>query len=226
MFKSKENIETFENISNLASLDSVLIALLCFGFFIIIVSIIGFVAIKSLNRLSLVIYEILVLLLFLAHLGTFIALLVLTPKLEEDFKNTLNSEVDKINNNGTSSEDKYNLLYNISGIFDCCGANGPNDFQSEEAKNKSCQSTTTTKGCSIALIEFYNRYSLSYIIIPNSVILFFEILAFIFTIYFLCKAPNNDNIATSRRTNNDNIATSRRTSNDNIATSRRTNNMT
>jgi hypothetical protein len=122
--KKYDGLDAFVSVT---TLDSIVIALLVIGAFLIVVSLVGFIACVTMNRFFLGVYEVLLVMIFLAHLGALIALLVLRPKFEETLKTEFNNVVLKINNassygiSNDQLENAYTALNAISKTFTCCG---------------------------------------------------------------------------------------------------------
>lgn len=178
--KLKE-ITGMQNIIDLASIDAITIALICIGALIILISFIGLMGVCCSNRVFLVIYEIIVIILFLLHLAALITLLVMSNTVEKEYRKALNQTVADINNPSTSQSEiqlKCNLMTNISGIFQCCGANSINDFPNPSYK--CCKPEYyTAKGCADLSVDAIKKYSIYLLVIPTAVILFIELISII-----------------------------------------------
>jgi hypothetical protein len=181
-FKSLHEIQDIKKYIDLASIDVVLIAIICIGSLLVILSCIGLIGVFCLNRGFLAIYEFIILVLFIVHLGGLIYLFVSAPQLENQFRKDLNKTIDDLNSNNISVElfnSKCFLLRNLSNIFECCGANGPEDFKSSGLRTKCCVKDTITKGCSGETLSKLRQNSIYYLVIPSAVILLVEIFAII-----------------------------------------------
>lgn len=171
----------WEQIINLTVLDAVVITLICIGGVVIVLSLIGLIGVTCSNRCLLVFHEIVVVILFLAHLAALIVLLVSWPAIEKEFKKGLNSTISEFNSGdlfSVSSIQKCNLMFNLSSQFDCCGISSPNDF-SQTVQNKCCKLPLSSKGCFNMGIDKLKEYSIYFLIIPTSVILFIELVSII-----------------------------------------------
>jgi hypothetical protein len=171
--KLKE-IKGLETVLDLTSIDAVTIALICIGGFIIFLSFIGLVGVCCSNRCFLIMYEIITLILFIAHVGALIALLVMTPKIEQQYRATLNSTIAAINAQPTD-ENKCKLMLSLSNFFECCGANSPTELTSKIC----CKVPTPTQGCADASVDWIKKYSTYLLIIPTAVILFVELVSIV-----------------------------------------------
>lgn len=127
VFDFVKKIDGLEQFVNFQTLDGVIIALLVIGIYLVILSLIGFIAVTSMNRCFLGMYEVLLLIIFLAHLGALIALLVLQPKYEETIRGEFDNIIARITNatlsglSDTRVEAVYTSLRALSGTFNCCG---------------------------------------------------------------------------------------------------------
>ena len=127
VFDFIKNYKGLDQLVNFETINGIVITLLVIGCYLIVLSMVGFIAVVSMNQAFLGIYEVLLLIIFLAHLGALIALLVLQPKYEEVVRAEFDDIIDRINNASkfgisTSELDAvYTSLYAISGTFSCCG---------------------------------------------------------------------------------------------------------
>jgi hypothetical protein len=180
--KSLHEINDIKKLIDLATIDIVLIVIICIGGLLVIISCIGLIGVCCLNRGFLFIYELIILVLFITHLGGLIYVLVSAPQLESQFRKDLNKTIDDLNSNNISADafdSKCYLIRNLSNIFECCGANGPEDFKSLELRTKCCVNDTTTKGCSDETMSKLKQYSIYYLIIPSAVIFIVELFAIV-----------------------------------------------
>ena len=175
-------IQGLDTVLNLTSIDAVTIALLCIGGFIIFLSFIGLVGVCCSNRCFLIMYETITLIIFMAHVGALIALLVMTPKIEQQYRTTLNSTITAINTLPADSNDfktKCVLMQSLSKFFGCCGANGPTDFTNADNQKNCCQSPVQTGGCADKSVDWIKKYSTYLLIIPTAVIFFIELVSIV-----------------------------------------------
>ena len=187
-FRWSNWLDSYKNENIIKIIDPYIIIFLIIGILLILLNIFGFIAIISLNKALLIIYEIIMVIIFLTLIGSFIALLVLSPKLEEFINNEFNSSITKINNDVS---DDYPIYIILSKVLDCCGANGPDDFNSTINIDKFCEiknGTYSETGCRIAVIEIFKNYRNYFIVIPSSVIIFILLLLIFFLAYLIHKA--------------------------------------
>ena len=194
------NISKFKEISgldkliNLTSIDAVAITLLCIGGFIILLSFIGLIGITCSNRGFLIVYEIVIVILFMAHLGALIALLVMSSKIETEFRKALNDTIITINNPTTSASElktKCEIMKGLSNLFTCCGANGPQDFANTANIANCCQDASVKNGCADTSVDAIKKYSIYLLVIPTSVILFIELISIISVPFLIGQISNN-----------------------------------
>lgn len=170
-----QEISGLDKLLNLTSIDAVTIALLCIGGFIVFLSFAGLIGVCCSNRGFLFIYEFITVILFMGQVGALIALLVMQPQIESQYKNSLNATVNSINTQASDAEQKCALMTALSELFTCCGANGPADFVSAK---KCCMDMTVTTGCSQASIDSIKKYSI-YLYVFSGVIIFIELISII-----------------------------------------------
>ena len=114
VFSKVLNISTVQTLINLTAVDAVTIALLVIGAFAIVLSLVGLIGTICLSKPFLIIYEIVIILLFLAHLGALIYLLVQGSTIQKEFGNGINATVTAINYPSTSNQNTTQLC-NVSG---------------------------------------------------------------------------------------------------------------
>ena len=124
VFSSLFNAKDLQTAINLTAIDAVAIALIAIGAFAIVLSIIGLIGSICLNKVFLILYEIIIIILFLAHAAALIFLLVKAPSVEVALKEGLNTTVTNINNPQQSGQNQtdfcrvnYHSLKNFSTFF-------------------------------------------------------------------------------------------------------------
>lgn len=181
-----KDLQATQTVISFVAIDGVAIALICIGAFAIFLSLIGLIGLGCSNRCLLIFYEVIVIIVFLAHLAALIVLLVAYPLIEKGFKEVFNSVVTDLQGNtpGSSSyQTNCNLMYNISNIFSCCGGNGPSDL-SVSVQGSCCIKPTPTAGCTNQVFGKIKQISVYLLIIPTAVLLFVELVCAI-TVPFL-----------------------------------------
>jgi hypothetical protein len=135
-------------------------------------------------------YEIITVILFMAHVGALIALLVMTPKIEQQYRVTLNTTIADINTSPDAKivATKCTLMTELSKFFTCCGAQGPSDFT---GSNKCCKDNTQTQGCADASINWIKKYSTYLLIIPTAIILFIELVSIVGVPFMIGRISND-----------------------------------
>jgi len=127
VFDFIKKFEGLENFISVNTLDTTVIVIIVIGAVLTVVALVGFIATATLNRLFLGLYELFLIVIFLANLGALIALLVLRPKFEETIKTEFDKVVDKIINASSYGIESnqldiaYKALKAISQTFQCCG---------------------------------------------------------------------------------------------------------
>lgn len=178
------NKQIAEQLSTLGSLSSVSIAVMILGGAIFLFSLFGFLGAYFKVKCFLVMYEAIVVALFIAH---FIAVLVLVfgaSSIKKDYSKFLNQTVTNLKEN-----DKYKtnceIMTAISNVFDCCGYDGPNDFSSNATiAEECCKKEVPQSGCNKKSIDGIEKNAINLLIIPSAVILGIEFFVFI-TVPFL-----------------------------------------
>jgi hypothetical protein len=160
--------------------------------FAILLSIVGLFGVIFKNRCLLVLYEIIVLILFLAHLAALIVLLVFYPRIDNAVRDEFNRQVSVINNNSNPSlTTECSLMQNASSVFTCCGSLSPQNL-TVNGQNLCCKIPNNygNNGCTTVVTDLVKRYSNYYIIIPTSIILFIELCALITIPILICYITN------------------------------------
>lgn len=150
---------------------------------------------------------------FLGHLGVFIALLVLSPRLEDNVNAKFNDLAEQLSGNLTSTvvqiNDILKLTTDLSSTFTCCGRllltcfcilkqkndfdiysqgiRGPSDFQSPDLLLRGCKDSSVQVGCATKIIDFLKIQGVYVLVIPSSIILFFELITILFVPYLFYK---------------------------------------
>lgn len=171
-------------------LDTSLTLLLCIAGIIIVIALIGLFGACCANKLLLFIYLVCMALIFLSHLGLFIAYLVKRSFFAEKAKELVNTGSNLLLSNTTTNIDKTMLcgIFKLtSTLFKCCGNNGPEDFQEHKFNHTDyhyvnitdicCDSdyvsyTNVSSGCASKVESFIDSSEL--IIFPNVGLLFFQ----------------------------------------------------
>lgn len=185
-FAQFTDIKGIDQVVSFGSINTISVILLILSSFIIVLSIVGLIAVKSLNKCFLIIYEIVVGVLFLAHLIAFFVLLFGSSSIEDSYKNGLTKQMGYINtDNSTKHDTACDIMKGLSELFDCCGAEkGPIDFNSTTLPKDCCatngNSTVVSQiGCSEKSIKDVKDNATNLVVIPSAIILLVELFALI-----------------------------------------------
>lgn len=162
-------------------LNAITVVLMIVGGFIILLSLVGLIGAACANRCFLVIYEVIIVLLFLTHTGALLFAVIKSPDLEKRFQKGLNDTMDNLNNPNTASDEAAldcSMFYVLSDVFDCCGANGPDDFKNATLVSTCCVGDEQI-GCNERIVSTVKENSVNIVLIPNSIILVFEFIIII-----------------------------------------------
>ena len=200
-----KEIQGLDTALNVTSIDAVTIALLCIGGFIVFLSFIGLIGACCSNRCFLVIYQIITLILFIAHTITLIGLLLITPKIEQQYRIMFNTTINDINaspSNQTNFNTSCTIMFAISSLFQCCGGvNGAKDIISPMNREKCCMNVTLERGCVDVTLDWFKINSKNYLIIPTSVIILFELIAIASVQFMIRSMRKNRSIIQSYHNN-------------------------
>lgn len=183
-FSKFTDIKGIDSIVSVGSIGTIAVIFLIISAFIILLSIVGIIGVKFLSKFFLIIYEIIVGIMFLAHLIAFLVLIFGSKSIEQKYKEGLVNTMKQINTgNNTKDPIACDLMKGLSGLFDCCGNEGPGDFNSTMLADKCCQlnakNMTSQSGCGNASISEVKDNAINLVIIPSAIILLVELFALI-----------------------------------------------
>jgi hypothetical protein len=179
------NIDGISTLITSTTISGFLIFVIVIAVFCMVVSLFGLIGSCCTNRFFLICYEVVIVLLFLAQAIALMVLLFSSSKVEKEFKNGLNKTVEDINNKTSSYQSNCALMESLSSLFECCGANGPNDFKNVEDRYKCCDvRKNSTLGCGDKIVKSIKGNYVGFIVVPNSLILGIELFAIV-TVPFL-----------------------------------------
>lgn len=175
--EAKDLIEAFQPIA---------IFMIVFGVIVFVVSIIGMIGTCSGNRWALIIYDVVIGLLFLAHLGVFIYFLTQRDSVENEIDKVINDVVQQIINptKNQQVQTKNDLIIDcgsyetFTDAFNCCDFNKTSQAEFFNA----CCPSSADKTCTKAIISLFSNYV---IILPNSILIAVEFLVFISVIIII-----------------------------------------
>lgn len=149
---------------NGAGLENAGIILITSGLVTILVSFFGCFGAWRKDKCFLSVYIFTILTLLVLEVVAVSLVFAYKSKAREVFFNGLNKTVDAVNNNETGPRD---VMDTLQGIFKCCGASGPSDYNATILETmKTCetpQSTASKKdyyqeGCYKEIIDFLDKY--------------------------------------------------------------------
>lgn len=172
------NDKALESILNFSGLETVSNSLLVVGGLLIVMGFIGLVGALCASKFCLISYEVLMVLIFLSH-GILVLVVTFTSAdLETEFRKELNKTVDTLNSpNATAIQFKNQCatMKALSTIFECCGADGPNDFVNQTIVDDCCMSKVYV-GCGDKTVDTIKNDGIQIILIPNVVFLVLELI--------------------------------------------------
>lgn len=175
------DIDEVKDIVNSESINNVATLLLILSVFIMIVSLIGFVSVKFMNRKLMLIYEIVVGVVFLIHVIAVLVIVFGWSSLEKEFRDGFSKIIDSINTNSSDFQVDCNVSHDISALFKCCGAEGPDDFVNHTLVETCCKSADLkTPGCSTKVVNALKDITHNLLIVPSIILFIIEFLALVF----------------------------------------------
>ncbi|RNA32542.1 CD63 antigen [Brachionus plicatilis] len=179
-------------------LNGIPISLIVYGLVVFLVGILGLYAVWTRNKILLIIQEIIVISIFLIHIGAIVAILVAWPTIESQFQKELNKTLEDANNKVDffnfsellSLEKQCNSSLQVSKQNECCGIMSPSDFNLLIRLN-CCKVPTPKQGCLSLLIKNTKKYSIGLILVPMGAIFLMVILNIILVPIFVHQMRNN-----------------------------------
>lgn len=190
--KIKSDNALLDDILNVAAFNAITIGLLVMGVTLIVVSLIGLCGSVCANKPLLFCYQIVLVVVFVAHLSALLFVMVVEKgSIESEFRTGLNQTVENLNSNSTDPDLaalSCSALKFLSKAFDCCGANGPQDFTLNTTYTHLCcatlhdnQTWLNRPGCANATIAEFNK-DLNTVVISNGAFVLLELVTLLFVV--------------------------------------------
>lgn len=174
------DIDGIKDIIKFGSFDAVATLLLIFGAVIFGLALFGILGVRCASKFFLVIYEGIIIVLFLAHLISLIVLLFSESSIEGEFRGALNTTVTKLNENKKPDGSvECIVMTGLSTAFACCGNKGNDLLPSVGQICCSNYNSTASVGCTDKAISYLKDNAVSFIIIPSGVILLVELIVIV-----------------------------------------------
>lgn len=183
-------IDGIDDLLHWSSISAVAIVLMIVSGFIMGLSCVGFLGVKYMKRSMMIIYEIVVGILLLTHGISVLVVVFGWSSLEKEFQKDFTKVIDEINANETTPK-KFNesctLSYDLSSLFKCCGAEGPDDFfnQTLVTSEICCKSKMYTKGCNYEVVSKLKGITRNLLITPSVILIITEVFAVIVTPFLI-----------------------------------------
>lgn len=190
ILKKFVNIPGIEELIKFGSIGNISTAMLIIGAFIILLSLFGILGARCGIKFFLVIYEIIIVLLFLALGISLLVLVFSSSSIEKGFTEQLDKLVEKINTDDDPKGEQCEIMKELSELFDCCGSQSPSDFNST-VREKCCGDYKTNEGCAPRSISVIKKNSVSYLIVPSCVILVIELFAILIVFQMIRKGSES-----------------------------------
>lgn len=188
------DIPELKEISYVGSINTVAIIIMIVGAFITLLSLFGLLGVKFLNRPLLIIYESIVVLLFLTHGISILVIIFASSGIETKYKEILNNTMNDLNANKHISTN-CDVFKGLSEVFHCCGVTKPSDFINQTLTTECCaqdkNSNPYTDGCGDKSFNDLQKNAINLLIIPSAVILLVELFSII-TVPFLIGRINKN----------------------------------
>lgn len=175
------NIAQLKQISDIGAIlnltyiiDIIIYALLGLGVLFFIISLIGLMGVCFANRVFLLIYECLLILFFVLHLAALILLLAMSNFIEQQYRGFLSTQMASINTN-INLDAKCVFMRGLSSLFQCCGAQGPQEFVLSTNRVACCSNWMLTQGCAQPSVDWLRKWAIFLLVLPTAVILAIEL---------------------------------------------------
>lgn len=177
----EEIIEKAKEISfiDLTYIETIAILLLSLGIIILVVALFGLIGACCMSKCFLVMYDALCVLMFMAHIGVIVYIIIKLPNTEEDYKKKLDQQIYQVNSNPSDLKPCVSFRI-LSEIFKCCGSSGPDDFNTTIARDECCKEEYKD-GCSSKLFKTIRDNALNYVVIPNGIVCLIELIIIVGT---------------------------------------------
>lgn len=200
------NDQSIESILNISALNEVSVALLSIGAFLILLGFIGLIGTMCTSRFFLVLYEILIVIIFLCHGASLLIVTFRSNDVELEFRKGLNKTIEIINSpNTTQTEFKgeCDIMRAFSTVFDCCGANGPQDFVNETYVVKCCvvKDYQEFVGCADKTVETVTSKGILIFLAPNATLLGVELILIIMIPFLISRIKREKKYRQDRNIN-------------------------
>lgn len=185
--------ERFQQLSSLgdvvlnsATLNIALLGIIILSGFVMVLSIIGLIGSSCTSKFFLFIYQVVVVILFLAHGIGLIVGIFSSSTVEEKYREVVNNTFSTLNKPDISGA-KFNqscaISKSLSELFSCCGnLRGAEDFNNEAIVPQCCAVDPSNGmvlnekvGCSEAGVNFVSSRAVWFIMIPSAVVLGLEL---------------------------------------------------
>ena len=194
-FKDLLNLKELEDVVDVAKINSITILFLTIGIFAIILSLLGLFGLWCLNKFFLIVYEVIVILLFLTHGIGLLVLVFGKTTIVESFEKEMVKIVENLNtyeNDTKEYKKSCDTMLALSDLFSCCGDKSPRDFNTT-ARYDCCNPdkvTNSSVGCTQKTIDDVTDNAFNFLVIPSLAILGVELFVIIFTPFIIGKIRN------------------------------------
>lgn len=173
-----KDINPADNILKTGAVNQTTTVFMVLASIIMLFSLFGLYGTNQLSKIFLVIYYSIVLFLFLVHFIILIGILYGFPFFQESYLKTLNNTITGLNNE-KNVQNNCDLMKGFSAVFECCGIDGPSDFNNATIAQECCSIDKETArifqdGCKIKSVKEF-RTGLNSMLIPSLLILVLEI---------------------------------------------------
>lgn len=173
-------------VLNSATLSIALLGIIILSGFVMVVSIVGLIGSSCSNKLFLFIYQVIVVVIFLAHGVGLIVGIFSSSNVEETYRKVVNitfSTLNKPDISGPKFNQSCAISKTLSELFGCCGnLRGAEDFVNQEFVPQCCALDPNSGnvanekvGCSDAGVNFVSSRAVWFIMIPSAVVLGLEL---------------------------------------------------
>lgn len=190
------DIKFVNDLIETGKIGNVATALLVLAGIIMTLSMFGLCGTNCLSKPFLILYEFVVLTLFLVHGVIMLVFLFGSSSIESGYRQSLNETMNHINNNETFSQ-YCDAMKGVSTLFHCCGVNSPDDFVNATIASECCSTDDLTgliyrDGCADKSVEKFKANALNLLVLPSGVILTIELFAILMVPFLIGRIESLD----------------------------------
>ena len=198
-FKELISFKQVEKILDVGEINTITILVIAIGGFVMVLSLLGVLGLIFLSKFLLITYQVIIIILFLAHGIGLLVYVFSRGTIEKGIKSGMKQIVDNLNTQTNTSSiyvTDCDIMKAFSNLFTCCGSNSPRDFNNSAVILNCCSNSIDIQaGCSDKIISSIQANAKNYLIIPSCAILAVELVVMIMTPIITNRIRSSKNIS-------------------------------